>query len=337
MTYQKYGQIAASDYNGYTGAINSTLANKLNTILGVGNGIKGWGQTTVSTAAVVPEVVGNDASYQITAVQWNALINGISKSALHQGSTITAIGLDSAGELISAAMTAGASPQSIFANNLVSIYTNKNNCAAQGATTSDTRTQTTAWSQKVTFSFSLTFASADRARYFFNAGGQVSFNFSHPNGSGVNGLWSDLATACGTVTFSAPNNGSVTIAGLVFNGVTKTNGTGTAQINSNYGYYALSAVDQGIFTQVATVGPAGYVGSNITIAARSNGVQGINGDCGNIITFTIEWDQIPDGGSTALGTAAPGTTTTCTVKPPGTTYIDNTWGTPLLSGYVNGI
>lgn len=329
MTYQKYGKIAATDYNGYTGTETSVLANQLNTIYGIGNAGKGWGQTPV------PQVVANDATYKITDVQWNALINGISRSALHQGSTITAIALNSVGDLVSAAMTSGASPQSIFANNLVTVYTNRNNCAAQGASQTSTLVQGRNWDQKLTFTHTITFESPDKARYFFNAGGQVSFNFSHPTGTGVNEMWSSLATACGTVTFSSPIDGFVTIAGLNFNGVTKTNGTGSAVINSNYGYYALSAVDVGIFQQTATVGPAGYVASNIVILARSNGVQGINGDAGSTITFTTIWDEIPDGGQTVLGTATAGSTVTCTVKPPGTTYINKSWGTIGISSYVS--
>jgi hypothetical protein len=343
MTYQKYGRIEASDYNSYTGTISSVTANQLNTILGVGNAAKGWGQVTGQTA-VVPQVLANDATYQITAVQWNALINGISKTALHQGSTITPIALDSVGDLISSAMTAGASPQSIFANNLVTIYTNRNNCAAQGATQTSTIVMPTTWKQQLTFTHTITFSdvpgfgtAADAARYFFNAGGQISFTFSHPNGTGVNEMWNNLATSCGTITLSSPISGVVNIAGLNFNGVTKTNGTGTAVINSNYGYYALSAINNGIFSQTATVGPAGYVASNISIAARSNGVQGTNGDAGSTITFTTLWDEIPDGGSTALGTSSAGSTVTCTVRPPGTTYISKSWGTIGLSGYVSGV
>jgi hypothetical protein len=329
MTYQKYGRIEATDYNSYTGTTSSVTANQLNTILGVGNAAKGWGQT------VVPQVVANDSTYQITAAQWNALINGIANVALHQGSTVTSIALDSTGDLISAAMTAGASPQSIFANNLVTVYTNRNNCAAQGASQTSTLVQGRNWDQRLTFTHTITFGTPDQARYFFNAGGQISFTFSHPNGTGVNSMWNDLATACGTVTFSSPINGVVNIAGLNFNGVTKTNGTGAAIINSNYGYYALSAVDVGIFQQTATVGPAGYVASNISILARSNGVQGINGDTGSTITFTTIWDEIPDGGATVLGTASAGSTVTCTVKPPGTTYISKSWGTIGISAYVS--
>lgn len=330
MTYQKYGRIQASDYNNYVGTSASVIANQLNSVIGVGNGNKGWGQE------YVPQVVGNDSTYQITASQWNALINGVSTSALHQGSTITAIGLDNTGDLISAAMTAGASPQSIFANNLLSIYTNKNNCAAQGATQTDVLVRQLTWVNSLQFTHSITFESADKARYFFNAGGQIKFRFSHPTGDGVNSMWSDLATACGTVTFSSPISGSVNIAGLNYNGVTKTNGTGDATINSDFGYYALLSVDVPIFNQIATVGPAGYVASNITVVARSNGVQGVNGDAGNILTFTTIWDEIPDGGFTTLGTASAGTTVTCSVCPPGTTYINNTWGIVGISSHVSG-
>ena len=343
MTYQQGGRIEASDYNNYVGTPTSILINQLNTVTGVGNGNKGLGQPTTNLgstpqlAVVVPQVNANDAAYKVTAAQWTALITSINKVAQHQGSTVTGLAIDNQNDLIVANMTPGLSPQSIFANNLATIYANRNNCAAQGQSYSVVTQRALPWYQSLTFTHTVTFqGGADAVRYFFNAGGQISLTFSHPDGAGVNNMWSALAQACGTITFSAPNSGTVNIAGLNYNGVTKTNGSGFATINADHGYYASTVNDVGIFNQLAVVGPAGYVGSSINVSVRSNGTQGLNGDAGTVLVFTTTWDEIPDGNGSAISTVSQGSTVSCVVKQPGTSYVTNTWGSVGINGYVSG-
>jgi hypothetical protein len=181
----------------------------------------------------------------------------------------------------------------------------------------------------------VTFASGDAARYFFNAGGQIKLTFSHPTGGGVDALYNALASACGTVVLSAPSTGTVTIAGTSYNGVTKIGGLGTTSVlTQNVGYYGLTSTFQNIFQQLATGSPAGYVGSLISVSAKTNGSTGSNGDNGSVITFTTLWDEVPDGGSTLP--LSSGSTTTVTIVPPASTYITSTWGTPTVSGSVTG-
>jgi hypothetical protein len=43
------------------------------------------------------------------------------------------------------------------------------------------------------------------------------------------------------------------------------------------------------------------------------------------------WDEIPNGLSVSSGSA-----TTVTIRPPSTTYISSTWGSPTVSGTVSG-
>jgi hypothetical protein len=184
----------------------------------------------------------------------------------------------------------------------------------------------------LTFTHTATFANGNAARYFFNAGGQIKMTVSHPSGTGIDLLFNNLATNVGTVVLSAPTSGTVSIAGTSYNGITKVGGGGsTPTISQNTGYYALTTSNATVFTQLASTGPSGYVGSFIRFIVQSNGTQGSNGDAGSVITIYTIWDEVPDGLVATSGSA-----TTMTLTPPATTNIANTWGAVTLSGTVTG-
>jgi hypothetical protein len=333
MTYQQFGRIDASDYNGFVGANPTSVANTLNAVLATGNGRSGLGQSAV---AQVPTPV-NTSPTTVTNEQWNLLINNIQNIASHQGSTITPLSITADGQLISAYMTSNVPATSIFSNNLNTIFTNRNNAAAQGTSSPDIEVYALSWNNKLTFTHSISFESGDKARYFFNAGGQIALSFSHPAGTNMNNLWNTLATACGTITLSAVNSGSQTIAGTVFNGVTRTGGSGTpTTLATNSGYYALSNTDTTIFRMIATSGPSNYLSSFIQVNARTNATQGLNGDVGSVITLTTIWDTLPDGPITNLSTTGPNSTTTCVVRSPSSSYLSPTWGGFTISSSVSG-
>ena len=234
-------------------------------------------------------------------------------------------------------MTLSTPPASIFANNLNTIYTNRNNAAAQGSTTTDTRQYTTSWKNALTFTHTITFESGDKARYFFNAGGQIALSFSHPAGTDMNNLWNQLATACGTITLSAVNSGTQTIAGTVFNGITRIGGSGTpATLATNTGYYALTTTDQSVFKMLATTGPSGYLSSFIDVKIKTNGAQGSYGSTGSIITITTVWDEVPNGTTTAKGLSGPNSTVTCVVRSPSSSYLSPSWGNFTVTSAVTG-
>jgi hypothetical protein len=329
MTYQQYGTIQASDYNNYVGNTTTSVANTLNAVLAIGNGRSGLGQTAVA------QVTGNDANVKVTNEQWNFLINNLQNLANHQGSTITPISTTSDGQLISAYMTVTTPVTSIFANNLTTVFTNRNNAAAQGTTQTNTRTNPSAWNNICTFTHTITFESGDKARYFFNAGGQFALSFSHPAGTNMNNLWNNLAAACGTINISAVNSGTQTIAGTVFNGVTRTGGSGNVTtLASNTGYYAFTSSDQTLFKMTATVGPSGYLSSFIEVKAKTNGTQGSNGDAGSIVTLTTIFDSSPNGGGTTLGQTGADSAVTCVIRNPSSSYVSPTWGNVTISSSV---
>lgn len=315
MSYAQYGLIEAVDFNNLVGGNPVTSSGKLNTVWATGGTNAGYGQTPVGNVVVGTAVAATD---------WASLVGKTANSATHQGTTITSVTAPAAGGTVTYL--------SAIPTNLTTIYTNRLNAASQGTTTANTVTNATTWSAALTFTHTATFANGDAARYFFNSGGQLAITCSHPTGTGINLLLSDLASNIGTVVMSSPTSGSITVAAVSYNGITKVGGGGSAPtISTNSGYYAMTTANVTAFTQTASTGPSGYLSTFIRVIAKSNGTQGVNGDAGSVITIYTIWDEVPDG-----LTAASGTATTLTLRPPETTNLANTWGAITLSGTVTG-
>lgn len=316
MAYQQYGLIEASDYNNLVGAsITPSTGEKVNTLLGVGNGKYGLGQ------AALPNI---DANSLVSSTVWTTLINSMTKLSNQESAASTQVAMPSSGQTITYLAA--------LKTNLASIYAARDNAALQGTSVATTTTNASQWKNAITFTHTVTFASEDSARYFFNAGGQLAINFTTPSGVGINGLFTSLAAASGTVVISSPTTETLKIAGSSYRGVTKVGGSGTvATISASSGYYGLSVPDTIIFKQLAASGYATYLASHIQVSARTNGPQGTNGGNGSTITITTLWDQVPNGLYVSAGTG-----TTVTVKYPSTTYLTNTWGTVSVVGTVTG-
>lgn len=315
MSYAQFGTIAATDFNALVGGNPVTSSGTLNAVWATGGTTAGYGQTALSNVAVGATVAA--------PAQWASLVSNTASAASHQGTTITSVTAPATGGTITYL--------SAIPTNLTSIYTSRLNAATQGSTTANSVAYPSTWSTAITFTHTVTFASGNAARYFFNAGGQLKVTCSHANTTaGINLLLNNLASNVGTVVMSAPTSGSVTIAATAYNGVTKIGGGGTAPtIATNSGYYARTTANATIFTQTASTGPSGYLGTYISMIAKSNGTQGSNGDAGSVITIYTIWDEVPNG-----LTAGTGSTTTVTAQAPETTNLGNTWGTISITGTV---
>jgi len=310
MSYAQYGTIAALDYNALVGGDPVTSSGTLNAVWATGGTNTGYGQTAEANVA---------AGDSVTAVKWANLTGKTSNSASHQGTSITAVTTPVSGGIITYA--------SAISTNLTTIYNSRLNAASQGSTTANTATFGSTWSAALTFTHTVTFANANAARYFFNAGGQLKVTCSHANtATSINQLYNGLASNIGTVVLSSPTTGSVTINSTSFNGVTKVGGGGNSPtINTNTGYYALTTSNANVFTQLASTGPSGYLSSFIRVIAASNGSPGAT------VTLYTVWDEVPDGLTVGSGSA-----TTVTAQAPETTYLANTWGTISVTGTVSG-
>jgi len=323
MTYSAGGLIQATDYNGF---VSSNAGANINGIWGAGSSDSGYGQTALATVS---------AGATVTAAQWASLVNTISSMASHQGTTITARTAPTAGNTIT-----------ILSNlntDLTTLTTNRLNAAANGAQftgwtgtaskTTATGSGATAWT--ITFTHTITWASADAARYFFNAGGRIKWETSKTStGTEADDEWNDLANTLVGDIFITAGTGTQSIAGGSYTGTTKSGGTGTpTTLLTTTGWYDLTTTDTIIYKQFADTAP--YTGSYIQIAAKTAG-------SGTQLVLTTTWVDPggSDAGSTDAisgGTATTGITfgtapaTVVTYFPPSTTYLANSWGTPTVA------
>jgi hypothetical protein len=323
MTYTSGGLIQATDYNGFA---NDTAGANVNGVWGVGATDAGYGQsTTLSTVA---------AGATVTATQWSSLNSRISSMASHQGTTITSRTNPVAGNLIQ-----------ILSNlntDLTNINTNRGNAAASGSQftswtgtsskTTPTGSGNSAWT--ITFTHTITWASAAAARYFFNAGGRIKWECSKTStGTDADDEWNDLANTLVGDLFITGGTSTQTIAGTAYTGTTKIGGTGSPSTYAfTVGWYDLLTTDTVVYKQFADT--YAYTDQFIQLAAKTAG-------SGTQLVLTTTWsdpggvlspnDNISGGTATTGITFGTAPATVVTYFPPSTTYLtEASWGTPTV-------
>lgn len=316
MTYTSGGLIQATDYNGF---VSTTAGANINDIWSTGSSDKGYGQSAISTVSTAGT---------ITATQWATLVNTLSSLGSQTGTTLTARTAPTAGTVISVLAAVN--------TDITNVTTNRNNAVAVGSQFtgwSGTNSKTAATSGAtwtITFTNTVTWASANAARYFFNGGGLIKLDVSKTaTGALGDPEWNDLAsTLCGDIWISGVGTAH-TIAGTSYTGVTKIGGTGTpASLQTSLGWYNLTTSDQIIYKQFADTAP--YTNNFIQHQAKTAG-------SGTQLVITTTWsasDGDPISGGTAASGATPGTApcTICTYYPPSTTYLTSaSWGTPTVA------
>lgn len=301
MTYQVGGKIEAADINGLITSVNSILTDK--------------GQPNLT-----PTVVGQT----VRAADWSSITNTVSSLGAFHGVTLTAMNTPTAGST--------ASYISVLSTNIANVINGKRNAAAQGpygvgVAGTTTSSSATRWARAITFTQTVSFASAAAAQNFFNAGGQITIQYSHPTGTGIDGVFNALATACGTLVISSTNSGTVSIAGTSYSGFQRIGGSGgPVPYATNSGYYGLSATNQTMFKLLGgsytnpVPGGGSYTANFIQLDAYTTA-------SGATINLVSTFSESTTGG--LLTTA--GSTSLVTIRPPATTYISNSWGTPTLA------
>jgi hypothetical protein len=334
MSYAQGGIIQASDYNTFVARSPAVLGDPggLNTVWAVGRANFGYGQTAI------PQI--NPASI-VTAAQWASAVNTLNSISLHQTGSGTGIGPPTAGGIIQYLST--------FSSKLSTLVTG----AGTSSFFSQGTTQTgSVFSPPETFAngaaaqfFSITrtatFASADQARYFFNAGGQINFVITGVTNNDSTSRSDDMVTLIqtnfgGLTAFRAQTNG----------GRTGTGGTASAT-NTNFGYYNLTTSATNLGTITSTT--SGYTGDYLQFFAQTNGTNlGGNSDAGNVISFNLFLYSAARSTLPAPPANPPGTGTTTTntvvndtinvtinhridVVYPETTNLTNTWGTVTIA------
>jgi hypothetical protein len=309
MTYSTNGLIEAADYNAI---INSNSPN-FNQFWATGTGDSGYGQTSQSTVF---------QNARVNASNWNSLITRMASTASHQGSTITAVTPPTADTRIDVI--------SALSSNMSILNTNRLNAAASGTDITSTGTRTAPWGSgqgipTVTAEATITWASANAARFFFNAGGtvRISASLTGAGGTPENTAWVNLCNDIGTLALPAVSTAQ-TIAGTSYTGFTKLGGGGSAPTQYlREGYYTAQSLpwfNRTFFEQY----------SNFSVYTNDYIRLRIDGDPANQSFIKLKLAFV-DSASFFANTITGALAVTCTARPPSTANLANSWGTPTVS------
>jgi len=332
MTYTAGSLIVATDYNGF---VSTNVGANINNVWGTGSGDAGWGQTALSTVS---------AAGTVTATQWAGLVNNLSSMGTQTSTSITARSAPTVGNTINIL--------SALATDLTNCTTNRGNAAASG-TTSTTWTGNTAktaattaagggWT--ITFTHTVTFPSADQARYFWNAGGLIKLSMSKTStGTDKDPDWNAFVGTVGTLYLSGRiNSAAQTIAGQSYTGFTRIGGTGTPSIQpTTTGWYNLTAGAGATTMFKLYEGVSPYTSDYIQITAAK--------DAGSTaVTFVTTWVDAGYSGAGKSNNISGGTDTTspysafgtapavlCQYVPPSGATLTPSWGTPTIAATVS--
>ena len=269
MSYSQGGTIEATDYNGFAASVNA--------VWGSGTGDSGYGQTsTLSTVA---------ATNTVTATQWATLIARLDSMRNHQAGTASGITQPTTGDLISYI--------SSLNTNISTVTTSRrNNNVGTASLATANASGATGWTSNAVRECTFTFSSANAMRYFFNAGGTITFNTASSSFSGntKSNNWETVA-----------NGASATVTNAIF------------WDNLSTSNYTISS---------ATGSGADYGSNVLYLQARLNAAPGSS----TVITLRAYFvDGAADGfDDTVSGTAR----VDASANGSNTTYLSNTWGTP---------
>jgi len=258
--------IQPSDYN--------NIRDKI--VLVMGTGSTGYGQTLVSVSA--------NSTNIISSTLWNGLRTDMIKARQHQ------TGVDESANLPILTRTTRITEAiratfDAFANTIV---TNQRVIADNQGTLENVVTSTpftSNWNTILYHRVVLTFATANAAKYFFNAGGQVRFSASI-TGVATNTKDTEWTNILGNGT--TPSGFGV----VSFNHTDTTTRAGTAAVGrtgtgSTIGFYDLTTSTPGQQIFIATSNPVtGYGVNDYNIAAR---IDATPASTGRILTFVVQF------------------------------------------------
>lgn len=296
MSYSQYGTIQLTDYN--------NLYNLFLPYWGPGSTNTGYNQSLASIPNFPDKVVADSF--------WKKLVTDIKLAGDHQGTTLGDMSpVPDTNDLIN-----------YFANitrNIESVKTNRLNASVQGSTTTTPIVLYNGWLGSMRGNITITFDSVNKARYFFNAGGQIYFNFAQSGSDTGDNLVKNLFNSIGDVYFSSPtDSNTINILGVNYRGTTRRNGNSNSSVyvNSNLGFYNLGSTDTLIFS--ATIG-----GLKLRMWLKYDGNTVIS------VLYKVTGLPIPNPTTGA-------TTINVNVIKPSTTYLVDTWGNQVVDGSAIG-
>lgn len=331
MTYSSGGLIQATDYNGF---VSTTAGANINDIWGAGSGDKGWGQTALATASV---------GGTVTATQWASLVNTITSAGAQTDTSLTARTAPTVGTVISVLSAVNTDLTNVTTNrgNAASVGTTSSTWSGSTAKTSGTGSGASAWT--ITFTHTVTFPSADQARYFWNAGGLVLLDMSKTStGTDTDPDWNTFIGTVGTLYMSGRvNSAAQTISGTSYTGFTRVGGSGTPSPNlTTTGWYSLTsgAAATTMWQLNNSVSP--YSGEYVRVTAAVNAGR-------TALTLVTTWFSDGSSGAGTSANISGGTDTAsgggfgtapavrCRFIPPSTTRLSASWGTPTVAASVS--
>jgi len=203
------------------------LQGRIDTILGVGTDDSGYGQPLQSSQVNVGDIIDSDLMDNLRA--------DLATARVHQtGAVPTEIGDIDPEEIIGEEESAGditkgfadyeALMQNIEDDKLLYAGTQVDVFAG------DQAVRTAQWNGLLEHEITVTFASANERRYFFNSGGEIRFSATLSGFSNAKSTdWNDMFVAMGTVRFGAH---ATTATGL--GGGWTGSAIGNYELNSNY-------------------------------------------------------------------------------------------------------
>ena len=212
------GIIEDVDYN--------NIRNKVIAVLGTGSGTSGYGQAARLQSSAVAD--GNT----VTAAQWRNLRWDVFNCLVHQNGTQPSIVNISAGDPV----RYGAGHPNNAYDTLANTITSNRFSLGSGRFTTESlgsANLTDTWAGSAYVDVTYTFNTAESARHFFNAGGQlrITSSFVPSVTKDQNTSWANLLAAAGTQPFGAQTPSS---------GFTPLNGTNFFRLTSSFQTYHTS-------------------------------------------------------------------------------------------------
>ena len=236
--------ITAARYN----IIQSTVANVLST----GSGDSGYGQALQSSQVAQNQLIEDD--------HMNTLRLDIRKAYLHQNNSYPTLAVVSTANTVDESNALNNS-YTLFESLATNINTNRNTISASRLTTGSTASsyvRTTTWNATRVGNFTVTFASTNAARHFFNSGGAIQIDMSVTAGTVKNDDWN---------TMFITNMGTLTFANLA----SSRSGAG-GTLTSSVAYTTLTTSYQTVYS---SVGGGVYTASNFDIQVRFTDISSL--------------------------------------------------------------
>lgn len=211
-----------------TAARYNLIQGRIETVMGLGSGDFGYGQTLTSSQVNVEKIIEAD--------DLNALYTDMSKARIHQtGSVPSVIATVTTGDIIEDTGSTDPAGFSDFETLMSDIENDRFDIAESQSTTTTgiTSQRTTPWNTTLTHTININFTDVDNIRHFFNSGGELRLQAGITGGSGAKTTnWKTMLSNMGIIKLNYAN--------------TTSTGTGA---DSGIGFYDLGESFVTIFTK----------------------------------------------------------------------------------------